>query len=275
MTPGGAGANLLISNYARRIYAALYDRMKFLPKCDKTMEKILNSLILRRMGRVATQTLSTTENGTGFDFSDLAPTQVTVSPAWILAAAARPDSLKRRGGDEIDPASAKTLDDALAAGLEAYALTVVQAATTTPIGTGASDIDAVKFRAALQALNVNSYGNVTPGEPNMLLSATQVSAALAIPEVTNAYQRGGGESPLVTGIIGKGYGFNLAFSTLVALDASGYWGAAWKKEAVVYGYNKEPGPERQRYMKQERFMADAEIGVKILYNEMLQPILTQ
>lgn len=275
MLPGSTGANLTIQNYARRIYAALYNRMKFLPKSDKTMEKIYNALILRRMGRVATQTISSTGDGTGFDFSDLAPTQITVSPSWIIAAAAMPDSMKRRGGDEIDAASAKTLDSALAAGLDTYALTVVQAATTTPIGGVAYDIEPIGLRGAVQALNVNSHGNVEEGEANVLLSATQIGASLNVPEINQAQQRGDGTSPLVKGRLANGYGFSFDFTTLVAVDASGYWGVAWKKEAVVYGYNQDPGPEKQRYLKQDRYMADAEIGVKILYNEMLQPILTQ
>jgi hypothetical protein len=275
MLPGSTGSNLTIQNYKRQIYAALYNRMRFLPKSDKVMEKIFNALILRRMGRVVTQTISSTGDGTGFDFSDLTPTAITVSPNWIIAAAAMPDSMKRRGGEEIDAASVKTLNDSLAAGLETYALTVVQAATTTPIGNATYDIEPVGLRGALQALNVNSHGNADAGDSNVLLSATQIGASLNIPEINQAQQRGDGTSPLVTGRISNGYGFNFDFTTLVANDASGYWGVAWKKAAVVYGYNQEPGPERQRYLKQERFMADAEIGVKILYNEMLQPILTQ
>ena len=273
--PGSTGANLTIQNYARRIYAALYNRMKFLPNSDQTMEKIYNALILRRMGRVATQTISSTGDGTGFDFSDLTPTTVTVSPAWIIAAAAMPDSMQRRGGDEIDPATAANLDAALAAGLDTYALTVLQAATTTPVGNAGYDIESVGMRGALQALNVNSQGNVEEGDAKVILSATQIGAAVNVPEINNAFQGAGGASPVVKGRLATGYGFTFMFSTLVANDASGYWGAAWKKEGVVYGWNKTPGPEKQRYLKQARYMADAEIGVKILYNEMVQPILTQ
>lgn len=275
MTPGSAGANLTIQNYARRIYAALYNRMKFIPNCDQTMEKIMNALILRRMGRVAVQTIASTGDGTGFDFSDLTPTQVTVSPSWIIAAAAMPDSMKRRGGDEIDAASAANLDKALSAGLDAYALTVVQASTTTPIGGAGYDIEPIGLRGAVQALNVNSEGNVEPEEANLLLSATQIGASLNIPEINQAQQRGDGRSPLVSGRLSNGYGFSFAFSTLVATDGSGHWGVGWKKQGVVYGYNKTPGPEKQRYLKQDRYMADAEIGVKILYNELVQPVLTQ
>lgn len=277
MTPGSAGANLTITSYARRILAALYDRMKFIPRVDKTMEPILNGLILRRMGRVATETIASTGDGTGFSFSDLSPTQVTISPTWIIAAAAMPDSMKRRGGEEIDAATAKTLDDALAAGLEAYALAAIQSVTTSPLGGSGSgyDIEAAGLRLALQTLNVNSHGNVEAGEPQVILSATQMAASLDIPEINQAFQRGDGKSPLVTGKLGTGFGFSFDFSTLVAHDASGYWGAAFKKPAFSYGYSKAPGPEKQRYLKQDRYMADADMGISPVYNELVIPILTQ
>lgn len=275
MTPGSAGANLTIQNYQRKIWAALYNRMKFIPNSAQQMDKIYNSLIMRRMGRVATQTIASTGDGTGFDFSDLAPTTVTVTPAWIIAAAAMPDSMQRRGGDEIDPASVKNLNDSLAAGLDAYALTAVQAATTVPYGGAAYDIEPVGLRTVLQNLNVNSEGDVDAGDAFMLLSATQIGKSLDIPEVNRANYRGDGENPLVGGKLATGYGFRFGFTTLCAHDGSGYWGVAWKKDGVVYGYNKTPGPEKQRYLKQSRFMADAEIGVKILYNEKVHPVLTQ
>ena len=276
MTPGGAGANMSIKEYSRKIEPALYNAMQFIPLIKERAEKIMDGLYVRRLGRVATQTMSTTNDGTTVTFSDLAPTAFQLSPAWVLAAAAYPDSAPRRHGDEIDPAYAANLTAALAAGLDTLVLAEIQAGTTTPIGDGSTSIDAAKLRAALTALETNSKRLVKAGlsELNVLLDTGQVGASLAIPEINNAYQRGDGKSPTVSGRISTGLGFKFDYTTLLASDGNGKHGAAFHGDAIHYGYNQRPKAEKQRYLKQTRLMSDAEIGFETIYQELLQPIRT-
>lgn len=277
MTPGGAGANLSLKEYSRKIESALYNAMQFIPSIKERAEKIRDTLFVRRMGRVSTQQISSTGDGTGFTFSDLSPVVFQLTPVWIIAAAAFPDSSPRRLGEEIEPETVENLNASLAAGLDALVLAEIAAATTTPIGNAAYDIEAAGLRSALTALETNSKRLVKAGRSdiNLLLSTSQIGASLAIPEINNAYQRGDGKAPTVSGRISKGLGFMFDYTTLCTTDANGVHGAAYHGDCIHYGYNQRPKPEKQRYLKQERFMADAEIGFETIYQELLQPIRTQ
>ena len=262
-------------NWARRIEPALYDSMLFIPTLDETAETINQQLTVRRLGRISTQTLADTNDGETFNFDTITPTAITLAPVWMIAAAAYADSAPRRQGDEIKPAYASNVEDALAAGLDYYMLSLIPSGTTTPIVNAAYNIDAAGLRSALAALVTNTKRKIKPGDDiNLLLDTGQVDDALSIPEITQAYQRGDGRSPLVSGRVSTGYGFSFAFTTLLTSDANGKHGAAYKGQAIQYGYNKRPSPEVQRYKKQTRLMADAEIAGNIIYNEMLQPIRT-
>ena len=276
MTPN-ATSNLNITKWARRLEPALYDFMKFIPKTKEAAEQIMNGLYVRRLGAISTQNLADTEEGTGCTFSTITPTRILLSPSWIIAAVAYPDSSPRRQGDEINAAYAANVESALGAGLDAYGLAFIQSSvTTTPIGNAAYNIDAAGLRSAVAALATNSKLSVEPGDASvyLLLDPGQADDALAIPEINQAYQRGDGRSPQLSGKITTGYGLEIDFTTLLATDANGKHGAAFKGEFLQYGYNKRPSPEKQRYMKQTRIMADAEIGANVIYNELVVPIRT-
>lgn len=276
MTPNATSA-LNIKEWARRIEPAVYDSMAFLPTLKEAAERIMDGLYVRRIGTVPVQTLADTNDGATFNFDTMTPTAILLSPSWILAAAAYPDSSPRRQGDEISAAYANNLNEALAAGLDAYVLAFIQSAVTTvPIGGAAYNIDAAGLRTAIQQLAGTSKRDIQPGDPgiNLILHTNQIDDALAIPEVNQAYQRGDGRSPQLTGKITTGYGLNFMFSTLVKADANGFHGAAYKGEFMHYGYNQRPKPEKQRYLKQTRLTADAEIGANVVYNEYVQPIRT-
>lgn len=276
MTPGGAGAELSLKEYARKIEPALYNAMQFIPQLKERAEKIRDTLYVRRLAAVSTSTLASTADGSSITFSDLNPSVFSLTPNWVIAAAAYPDSAPRRQGEEIDAAFAENLTAALAAGLDTLVLAEIQSATTTPVGNAAYDIDAAGLRSALATLETNSKRLVKAGlsELNLLLDTGQISPALAIPEINNAYQRGDGKAPTVSGRISTGLGFKFDFTTLLASDANGKHGAAFHGDAIHYGYNQRPKPEKQRYLKQNRLMADAEIGFETIYQELLVPIRT-
>src|SRR5690242_19971631 len=110
--PGSApGSNLTIQRWSRRIEPGLYDRMKFIPTIAEDEDgPIYNTLNIRRLGRAASQQLAATDDGTGVTFSSLSPANITLTPVWVVVAAAIPDSLLRRGGEEIDPAYADNVE---------------------------------------------------------------------------------------------------------------------------------------------------------------------
>lgn len=279
MTPGGAGANLNVTKWERTIEGALYDRWRAIPNFKESAEKLMDGLWVRRMGRIAMQTILATGDGTGFEHSDAAPTRVQITPTWCISSVAHPDHAKWREGNEIDPAYAATCEKSLAAGVENLILQLVSSASNT-YGSSAYNIDATGLRSVLTSLATNSYQDEDEGieagdtDLHLMLDTGQIAHALAIPEINNAYQRGDGKSPLVTGRMGTGLGFNFMFSTLLATAAGAKQGLAWKKPAIKYGWNKRPSPEKQRFLKQVRLMCDAEIGGNIIYNELMVAVRT-
>jgi len=107
-----------------------------------------------------------------------------------------------------------------------------------------------------------------PGEAQIhgLLGALQHDDAMSVPEFTHADQRGDGQNPLVSGVIGKGNAVQLDFTTLLQSDANGLHGCVWIKSAFGYFYNKRPGGEKQRFLKKTRVMADCHFGHNIVFN---------
>lgn len=260
------GANLTMQEWQSSIEGAVYDKMRFLPK-TKERERGYATLNVRKMGTVAGQTLATSSDGTNMSFDTMAPTVVTMVPAWYLAAHAYSDALPWTAGDGIDRAAADNVESSLAAYIETNYLAVV-ASLTNNIGNGAYDTDAAGWRAAVANLFNNAKVLGEPGSATIygLLGALQHDDAMSIPEFTHADQRGDGQNPLVSGVIGKGNSVNLAFSTLLYTDANGSHGCVWVPSAFGYFYNKRPSGEKQRYLKQTRVMADAHIGFNIVHN---------
>ena len=276
VTPGGAGANLSIKKWKRKIEPALYDKPRAYTKFKETGESIMNQLAIRRLGRIAGQTLSSSNDGTSFDFQDLGPTVITLDPVWLMCPAAWPDSAPRRMGMEVGPAFRKNVEDALSAAIEYLGLSVATLTTATPLGNAGYSINAAGFRGVLQDVATDSHMAVEPGDAGMymILNTSQIAACLDIPEVGQAYQGSGGKSPYISGITSDGAGWKVLFTTLATLDANGYNGLAWADDAIQYGYNKRPDVEDQRYLKQNRIMADAEVGFAIVYNEKCKAIRT-
>lgn len=275
LTPGStSGGYLTKQNWKRRILGALYETMDALPNFEGSAEKINDSLWVRRMGRVGSTTLSSTSTGTGLSPSDPSPTRIQIQPNWIIAYAQYPDSMPWRGGDEVKASVADTVESACAKGVD-YLVTTQFASGTNTYGNSGYDIEVVGLRAILQSIHTNSRQNAKAGDLMLLLGTTQIGPALAIPEINNAYQRGDGSSPLVSGRMASGLGFKFGFSTNLYSDANGTHGAAFKKPAIQYGWNKEPNGETQRFEKATKVFCDAEIGANIVFNEMLVDIRHQ
>lgn len=259
-------ANLSMQDWQNSIEGAVYDKMRFLPK-TKERERGYAQLNVRKMGAVSGQTLAAGSNGADMTFDTMAPTTVPMIPAWYLTAHAYSDAVPWTAGEGIDRAAADNVESALAAYIETNYLAIV-ASLTNNIGNGAYDTDAAGWRAAVGQLFQNSKVMGEPGRVTIhgLLGALQYDDAMSVPEITHADQRGDGQNPAVSGVLSKGYGVNIDFSTLLLSDATGLHGCVWVPSAFGYFYNKRPSGEKQRYLKQTRVMADAHIGFNIVQN---------
>lgn len=276
-TPGSiSGGVLSVQRWKRGLGKALYDKQRFIPRLDESAEKVGYILNVRRLSRVGYQTMGTTSDGTDVSFNDLTPTNTPISPTWVLTGAAYPDSMPRRmgDGDNIKADYADNLNSALAAGLESIVLQNVVSATYT-IGNSAYNIEAAGLRYGIALLTTNTRFDSQPGDSiNLILDSGQIAPSLAIPEINQAWQRGDGTSPQVTGKLSTGYGLTFMYSTLVSQTGGAKYGAIWVPKCISYGYNEQPNAESQRFLKQTRLMADAEIGSAIIYQERLIGVLT-
>jgi len=264
-TPGGTGANLTKTQYARGVEAAVYDKAKFLPLIQE-WERGFNQLIVRKIAAGTGATLASTQDGTTMTFDSMGPTTITMSPTWLFTGRSYPDSLPWTAGEDIDADAAADCEGALAAYLDTQLLADV-ASLTANVGNNATDIDAALWRSALASLYNSAKVLAEPGKSDiqMLLGALQVDDVLSIPEFTNADQRGDGQNPLVSGMVSKGVGVRANFTTLLSSDGNGLHGVMFVRSAFGYFFNKRPSGERQRYLKQTRVMADCHVGHNIVH----------
>lgn len=269
-TPGTTpGSYLNMSKVARTIEGAIYDKARFLPLI-KEYERGYNQLTVRKLAAASGGTIGSTDNGStsvSFQQAGLAP--VTMSPTWLYVAHEFPDSMMFRGGEEIAPAVAENAEDALTAYLE-YTLLQNLAVFTSYVGDGTTDMDAALFRNAVASLFNTGKVEAVPGESTIygILGALQHDDIMSIPEFTHADQRGGGETPLVKGMVSKGNGVNMHFSTLCYGDGTKVHGAVWVRRAIGYYFNKRIGIEKQRYIKSNRVIADCEIASNVVYDAL-------
>lgn len=267
--PGVApGSNLKLSVVSRTIEPAIYDKSRFLARI-KEHERGYGQLTVRKVTAASGSTIASTDDGTTVAFQGAGLTPVNMTPTWLYAAHQYPDSMKNQGGDEVDGALVGNLEDAIAAYLD-YTLLQNLASFTNNVGAAATDVDAAIFRGAVAQLFTTGKMEAEPGEAAIfgILSTAQLDDIMSIPEFTNADQRGGGETPLVSGMVSKGYGVNMHFSTLLYSDAGGAHGGLWTKKAVGYYFNKRIGIEKQRYLKSNRIMVDCEVASNVVYNQL-------
>lgn len=267
--PGVApGSNLKLSVVSRTIEPAIYDKSRFVPYI-KEHERGYGQLIVRKVTRASGSTIASTDDGTSVTFQGAGLTPVTMSPTWLYVAHQYPDSMRNQGGDEVDGALVDNLQSAMAEYLE-YTLAQNLATFTNSSGNAAADVDAPLFRGAVAQLFNTGKMEAEPGENAIygILGALQLDDIMSIPEFTNADQRGDGEMPLVKGIVSKGYGVRMLFSTLLYSDASGVHGGLWTKRAIGHYFNKRIGIEKQRYLKSNRIMVDCEVASNVVYNQL-------
>jgi hypothetical protein len=148
---------------------------------------------------------------------------------------------------------------------------------TNFLGSNAYDIDAAGIRAGLAVLRTNALIEALIGSAQIfgLFYALQHDDVMSVPEFTHAEQRGDGQNPLVSGVIGKGNAIEFEFSTLQANDPNGRHNPIWVRSAFGYYYNSRPKAETQRYKKQTRVFADAQLAHNILFQQRFVDVRTK
>lgn len=277
-TASSASGTLSKSIFEDTFESAVYDRQWFLQRTQKRTRGY-NQLTVRKIATANGQTIATTSDGdTGISFDTMAATPVTMTPAWFLTAHAWSDAAGwiSADGQTLDRAAAENVSNALAAYIESQYLADV-ASGTNFLGNAAYDVDAAGVRAAVAALmnNAPSLGYPEDAQIYGLFPSLQHDDAMSVPELTHAEQRGDGQNPLVTGVIGKGNAVEFGFSSLNASDANGKHTPIWIRSAFGYFYNKTPSVETQRYKKQTRVFADAHFGHNIVFNQRFVDIRTK
>lgn len=268
-TPGATpGSYLSFSKVSRTIEPAIYDRAKFLPRI-KEYERGYGQLTVRKVAGASGSTVAATDDGTGPTFQTAGLNPVTMAPTWLFVGHQFPDSMRFRGGDEIDAALYQNCEDGLTAYLD-YTLAQNIATLTGFVGDGAYDFDAAQYRNAVATLFNTGKVHAEPGASEIygLLGALQLDDVLAVPEFTHADQRGGGETPLVKGMVSKGMGVNMDFTTLLYNDGTQFHGGIWVKRCFGHYFNKRIALEKQRYIKTNRLMADCEVASNVVYDQL-------
>lgn len=270
-TPGVApGSYLTKSIVEETIEAAIYDKARFLPRI-KEHKRGFNQSTVRKLAAASGGVISSSDNGsTNVTFQQAGLSPVTMTPTWLYVGHEFPDSMRFRGGDEIDPAVSQNAEDALTAYLE-YTLLQNLAVATNFVGDAGYDADAAQFRNAVASLFNTGKVEAIPGESEIfgILGCLQLDDVMSIPEFTHADQRGGGETPLVTGMVSKGNGVNMHFSTLLYSDGLKMFGGLWVRRAIGYYFNKRPGLELSRYIKTNRAIADCEVASNVIWDQLL------
>jgi len=264
--PGGTGANLTVNTWDETIQSAVYDKSRFLQNTvDYGAGKALKTI--RKITAMTGSTIASTSDGTDMTFVSMNPTTATLTPAWYFAGHQYPDSLPWTSGDSISRVAADDAEMALTASIETAFLSDV-ASLTNYVGSGAYNVDTAGFRGAVATLFNNGKVEAEVGSSSIycLLGALQHDDAMSIPEFTHADQRGDGQNPLVSGVIGKGNGVKLMFSTLLYNDGAQLHGVLWVPSAFGHFFNKRAGGEKQRFKKTTYVMADAHFAHNIIQN---------
>ncbi len=265
--PGSApGSNLNIQDWQMAIEPAVYDKTRFLRRTSEK-QRPYDLLNIRKISAGTGSILASTLEGDVLPFASMTPTIVTLDPNWYFFGHAFPDSLEYVSGSGIKKAAADDVERGIAAYLESQAL-ALPLTLTNFVGNSTYDVDTAGFRAAVATLFNSGKIETEPGEAQIfgLLGALQHDDAMSITEFTHADQRGDGQNPNVSGVIGKGNGVNLMFTTLLNADANGQHGVLWVKEAFGHAWNSRIKVETQRFNKQTKIMADAHLGFAVIHN---------
>lgn len=249
---GVTGGN--VTQYSREIAGATYQRMVALPRFDDE-GRPLNSLILRKYQRVTASTLSQSATGLSLTQSTIVGTPVTLTPAGNYIEIAQTANYKAQMDINITEDSKSEVNQAMAEASDTLVLAAVSSFTQTM---SQASIDGPAWRQACARVAQNTNGVAIQGGGKRLFaifSVTQLPNFGNIPEYNQADMRGDSQNPYVSGVIMKGNGYELDFTTVVAQDANGWHNFIGIPEAIAVAWNVHTELQNQQIELQYRLIA--------------------
>ena len=130
----------------------------------KERDKPGSLLHVRKHARAGWDTLGQGAVGTGLNYQDMTPTEVTLDPGEIYVAAGWADHEANETDVPLDSEMASILEMALEEGTEYTALQAVGSLTTNVFGNAAYRLNAAGVRYITGRLGESTRGNVAPDE---------------------------------------------------------------------------------------------------------------
>lgn len=272
LTPTSSHFN--IEKWQRQVEDRFYQAGLFYPRI-KERDKPGSLLHVRKHARAGWDTLGQGAVGTGLNYQDMTPTEVTLDPGEIYVAAGWADHEANETDVPLDSEMASILEMALEEGTEYTALQAVGSLTTNVFGNAAYRLNAAGVRYITGRLGESTRGNVAPDENGKqrtiyaLIPWLQNPDAMSIPEYAQADMRGDSVNPHVQGYWSKGGGVMLmrSSSPVFYSNADGIWAPFWVPDAFGIAWNQRPKVYREQVELQYRIILRNNFAVGVVNDD--------
>lgn len=260
---GITGAN--VTKYSREIRGATYQRMVAIPRFEDE-DRPLNSMVIRKYTRVSATTLAQSATGDTLTASTAIGTPVTMTPAGQYVLIAQSANYKAQMDINITEDAKSEINQAMAEASDTTVLANVASFTQNMIQAG---VDGPTWRQAIARVKQNTNGVAGPNGGRQLFaifSVTQMPNFGNIEEYNRADILGDSSNPYATGVMMKGSGAELDFTTVVAQDANGWHNFIGIKEAIGVGWNEHTTLMNQQFNLQWKLIAFNNFGSVIVHD---------
>lgn len=266
LTAGTASAHFDFEVWQKNVEHPFYDKLRFIKNIAEK-DRLYNKLHVRKTERLGVQSLSNTAVGTGLTYEDPAPSEATLTPSTSYCGIAWSDDEESQVDFQIDAEMATSMEQALAESVEETGLDL-WTSITNAIGSGAYNVDAAGFRAALTHLASNTYTNAMPGSSDIfgIFHVSQYGNLMAIPEFANADIRGENGSVHVDGVLRTNNGVKTFLSSQIDTGSGYAAGGVWHKSAFAISWNKRTKAYKEQVELQHRVILRNQYGVGIIHN---------
>lgn len=279
--PGTEAANLLESVWRPEMALAATEEMVVAKNFDDGndgVEKIANTLYIRKIAAIPAQTLGATGTGQSLTYSTNTEERVAVTPTFAYNGV----EIVRNTLTRLiaDAQLRKGYRDQMAAGLatkidvDAAAL----AASLTQVVGGAGEVVSKGLMLdGLTRLATNSKNKWKKGKTKayFCFHPSQIKHVLDIPEITAANVRGDAQNPNVTGFVWDAWGLMLDESGNVYQAGGVTHNLLHIRDSHILGYNQKPDfLSPQEFELTIRLIAYTEYGVGEVWDEYAVDVQT-
>ena len=274
--PGTEGINLLEQTWRPEMATAATEEMVIANDFDDGndgVEKIANTLNIRKIAAIVAQTLGATATGQTLTYSTNTETVVTVTPTFAYDGVEIPEHLitKLIATPQLRKAYRTQMAAGLATKIDSDA-GVLAASISGVRGSSGENLSKGLMLDALTLLATASKNKWRRGKSRtpafFVFHPSQIKYVLDIPEITAAQIRGDSQNPNVAGFVWDAWGLELDESGNVYQASGVTHNFLHIKESHVLAYNQKPGfLEPQPFELTVRFIARTEYGVGEVWDE--------